>query len=146
MSNSNVIFNNKNGIEVLKVKISENWLLGCIYGWNYRNTSRYKNWFAIITRNEAGEFQYQWLKESKMSDEYFNVHGVKVGDILVAGCRDKYKDRGCVKAFYKVLSLSTDSIELARETTYRKAQAITEETTIEQTQVSTNNLKENEKQ
>ena len=61
--------------------------------WCYSNPQRYHNYLAVVTRDTDGNGSFDWLEQSRESDEYFNVAVVKVGDVLLAGCKDRYKNR-----------------------------------------------------
>ena len=101
-----------------KVEICENWITDYLDGWNYSNKSRYYNYLAIVHKDDDGNYNYEWLKESTSSDEYFNVNKVKVGDILMAGSKDKRKNRGCGKFYYGVVAKDDNSMTLVKDTTY----------------------------
>lgn len=69
---------------IIEIECDKNWLLDYLEPWDYTNTKRYKNYLAIVSRDERGEFVYHWCKESRESDEYFNITDIKEGDILLA--------------------------------------------------------------
>lgn len=109
-------------METIKINTVDNWMVEAISNvWNYTNKRRYRNWFAIVTRDENGMEKRSYMKESRNEDEYFNVSKVNVGDILMAGCYDERKNRGIKHSYYAVVAKSNDSITLVSETTYLKA-------------------------
>ena len=73
------------------VKCDKNWILERMDCWEYRNTNRYRNYIAIVTKNDSGELDCNWLKKGNITDELYNITNVKVGDILMAGYKDCYK-------------------------------------------------------
>lgn len=103
-----------------KIEIAQNWVLESIEPWNWSNTNRYKNYLAIVSRDDEGIFNYSWCKSSSENDEYFYVKDVKVGDILMAGYKDFRKPYG-KKLYYKVLEKTDEYLLLYCDTTYRKA-------------------------
>lgn len=82
---------------IIEIECDKNWLLDYLEPWDYTNTRRYKNYLAIVSRDESGEFVYRWCKESRESDEYFNITEIKEGDILMAGYKDNYKPKPSCK-------------------------------------------------
>ena len=106
-------------MDTIKKKIEENWLTESLGVWDFSH-HKYFNWIGIVTRDENGNNQYNWLKASKNSDEYFNFAQVKEGDILYAGCKNTYKNRPMATAYYGVVKKNADSIELICDTTYLK--------------------------
>ena len=105
--------------KTLKLQVIENWLTEPFDEFNYSHR-KYFNWVGIVTRNGNGENQYNWMKPSKNSDEYFNVSPVKVGDILYVGSKNTYKSHQIESAYYGVVAKDENSIELVRDTTYLK--------------------------
>lgn len=106
-------------MEIVRKKLEENWLIETLNEWDFSH-DKYTNYVAINTRNEEGKDVYDWLNSSKNEDEYFNFNKVQKGDILMVGCRNRYKKRTEAKAYYGVLNKTDDSIELIKDTTYLK--------------------------
>lgn len=106
---------------IIEIECDKNWLLDYLEPWDYTNTQRYKNYLAIVSRDESGEFVYHWCKESRESDEYFNITEIQEGDILLAGYKDYYKPNRPAKRYYKVLEKTDEKLLLYEDTTYRKA-------------------------
>lgn len=104
---------------IIELQLEDNRMVEPLELWDYSHP-KYFNWLGIVTRDENGDYQYNWLKKSKCSDEYFNVAQVKEGDILYAGCKNTYKNHRMVKAYYGVVKKTSDSIELVCDTTYLK--------------------------
>lgn len=105
--------------KIIELQLEDNWMVEPLELWDYSHP-KYFNWLGIVTRDENGNYQYNWLKESKCSDEYFNVAQVKEGDILYAGCKNTYKNHRIVTAYYGVVKKDADIIELISDTTYLK--------------------------
>jgi len=103
------------------VKCDKNWILERMDCWEYRNTNRYRNYIAIVTKNDSGELDCNWLKKGNITDELYNITNVKVGDILMAGYKDCYKSSKSYKRFFKVIDRTENELVLLEETTYRKA-------------------------
>ena len=103
------------------VKCDNNWILERMDCWEYRNTNRYKNYIAIVNKNDSGELDCNWLKKGNITDELYNITNVKVGDILMAGYKDCYKSSKSYKRFFKVIDRTENELVLLEETTYRKA-------------------------
>lgn len=101
------------------VGCDKNWILEPVDPWDYSNTKRRKNYLAVVTKTDNGDFSYEWLKESKESDEYFNITNVKVGDVLMAGYKDNYNYKHSEKLYYKVIEKTNDNIVLTQGRTYR---------------------------
>ena len=108
-------------VNMNRCKIEENWLIESLPVWDWSNRNRYSNWMAIVTRDENGMENRDYLTKSKNSDEFFNLAPVREGDILSAGCYDTRKSRGVKRSYYAVLEKSDDTIALGEYTTYRKA-------------------------
>lgn len=106
--------------ELETYEIFENWLIENIEPCDWSNYSRYRNYLAITTKDENGEYEREFLKQSKNKDEYFNVAPVKVGDILWANCWDDRKRRGR-NWFYVVIEKTNDELQTLAFTTYLKA-------------------------
>lgn len=113
-------------MEKITIELYENWITECLDGWNYSNPKRYHNYLAIVRKDDEGNYNYEWLNESKSDDEYFNVHNVNVGDVLMAGCKDTRKNRGWGKWFYRVIEKDDCHMTLLKDTTYLKVKKVTE--------------------
>lgn len=50
---------------IIEIECDKNWLLDYLEPWDYTNIRRYKNYLAIVSRDESGEFVYHWCKESQ---------------------------------------------------------------------------------
>ena len=108
-------------ITLVEKGIEENWLTNNFAVWDWRNNRH--NYLAIVTRNEKGENLYKWLKQSKNSDEFFNVADVQKGDILLAGCKKAGKSYS-TKLFYGVVERTTDCMKVVSDTTYLKVKKL----------------------
>ena len=114
----------QSGVKV-EIECDKNWILEPISPWNGGNPKRWKNYMGVVTRNEDGKFQYQWLKESRESDEWFNITDVKEGDILMVGVKDCYHpNRPSEKMYYMVMERTEDKMVLIGDTTYRKVSMV----------------------
>lgn len=105
-------------LETFTASVEQGWLTQGLDEWDWSNAKRNKNYFAIVTRDEQGDYKYTWQRESDNSDEFFSLKGVKVGDVLMAGCKDTRKGRTLAKAFYYVVYMSETKIRIVRQTTY----------------------------
>ena len=110
-------------MSTIKIKCDANWTLRHIDPFEF-NEKRYKNWMAVVTKNENGELNYNFLKVKwGGSGKFIDIKTLKVGDILCVGIRDNRKYRGAGKAFYKVIERKEDRLIMTWETTYRKAES-----------------------
>ena len=105
--------------KIIELQLEDNWMVEPLELWDYSHP-KYFNWLGIVTRDENGNYQYNWLKKSNCNDEYFNVAQVKEGDILYAGCKNTYKNHRMVTSYYGVVKKDADIIELISDTTYLK--------------------------
>ena len=96
-----------------KLKIEENWLIESLPVWDWSNGYKYSNWMAIVTRDEKGIERRDYLITSKNKDEFFNLSSVKEGDILMAGCYDRRKSRGC-HCYGRIHNLQKSKERIAR--------------------------------
>ena len=67
-----------------KINIKNNWLINNIEPCDWSNSSKYKNYLAIITIDENKKEEKAFLPDTKDTDKYFDVTDVKVDDILCA--------------------------------------------------------------
>ena len=88
--------------------------------WCYSNPKRYHNYLAVVTQDTDGNCSFDWLEQSRESDEYFNVAVVKIGDVLLAGCKDRYKNRTVGKYWYGVVAKNEDTLTMVYDTTFNK--------------------------
>ena len=103
-----------------KINIKNKWLINNIEPCDWSNSSKYKNYLAIITIDENKKEEKAFLPDTKDTDKYFDVTDVKVDDILCASCWNARKSRQ-QKVYYVVTEKTDDYIELDEYTTFRKA-------------------------
>ncbi len=108
-------------VTLIKKSVEDNWLTQNLAVWCWDN--KHHNYLAIVTRDGNGEDKYNWLKQSKNSDEYFNVAPVNKGDILLAGSKKRNKDYS-EREFYGVVDKTEESLMLVKETTYLKTKKL----------------------
>ena len=97
---------------------------------NYSNRKKYNNYMAIINGlNSDGTEDRTYLRELD-DDLYFNAKDVKKGDIIVASCWNRYKNRQ-EKCYYIVLDITDSEMTIDDgHTTYRKAVKALSETEL----------------
>lgn len=112
---------------MIKIKCDKNWILDSISPWNNSNPKRWKNYIAVVTRDDTGKFNYNWLEGSPEPDEWFNIKDVVKGDILMVGVKDYYHpNRPSNKMYYKVLGRTNNELVVVAGDTFRKAKEIEE--------------------
>lgn len=105
------------------IEMADRWMLDSLDEWQWdKNPSRYANYLGVVTCDSEGKEHVQWWCErGKKVAGYFSLHGVKVGDILMAGCSDMRRGYSVKKEYYGVVALSADEVELVGATSYRVA-------------------------
>jgi len=103
------------------ISLFKGWMEDNISPCDWSNDKKFHNYLAVVSLDDDGNETRTYSDISDESDLYFNVSKLKVGDIVVVGCFNKYKKR-TVKKYYNIIAKDTESITFSDDyTTYRKA-------------------------